>query len=214
MGVTVPDISTLCPARPHRVVRVIFIACLLALVAGCASGGGIVDKTLQAVGIREKLPELPDGERAVELRLFPGDNLNAGTDNRPLALVVRIYRLRSTQRFEQVPFDAFLDEAREKDALGDDLIGVNEIVLLPGKPHTLTERIPADVQALGVVALFRAPARQRWRFTFDSGHKSIAEGITIGLHACAMTTTSAAMTTTLSDDPASLASARCLKSSP
>lgn len=190
---------------------------ILLLLAGCASTSPVtkvMDKALQAVGIQEKPPEMPVGERSMDVRLFPGDNLNAGNDARPLALVARVYQLRGPQRFEQAPFDAFLDESREKAALGDDLISVNEVVLLPGKMQALHERLSADAGALGVVALFRAPAAERWRLTFDARHKSINQGITLGVHACAMTTTSPALITPLSDDPGSLVSARCQSTSP
>lgn len=192
--------------------RGLCVACCCLVVGGCASGGGggMVAKTLQAVGIRDNPAEVPAGEQTVELRLFPGENLNAGASGRPLALVVRVYHLRGTQRFEQAPFDAFLDESRERSALGDDLVRVNEVVLVPGKPHQLREVLSGDATALGVVALFMAPARQRWRFAFDPRHKSVGDGITVGLHACAMTTTSPALSTPLGDDPASLVSARCV----
>lgn len=191
---------------------------LLALVAGgCAStgkgSGGVIDKTLQAVGIREKAADQPPAEQRVKVKLYPGENLNAANDRRPIALVMRVYHLRSTQRFEQLPFETFLDADRERAALGSDLVSVNEIILQPGKQHDIEEQLSADTAALGVVGLFRAPASNRWRFVFDARHKRIADGVIIGAHACAMTTTSPALLTRLPDDPTSLVSVRCLPSS-
>lgn len=214
---SVVSLLRLVVASTHRSVsrmsaRALCIALCCLVVGGCASsagGGGVVAKTLQAVGIRDNPAQLP-AEQQVELRLFPGENLNAGASVRPLALVLRVYHLRGTQRFEQAPFDTFLDESRERSVLGDDLVRVNEVVLVPGKPHQLREVLSGDAAALGVVALFMAPAPQRWRLAFDARHKSVAEGITLGLHACAMTTTSAALTSPLGDDPASLAATRCV----
>ena len=203
-----------CARTPSGFRSIIKASCLLLvlLATGCASSGGVtgmMDKTLQVVGIREKVADGPPAEKSVELRLFPGKNLNSGNRGRPLALVVRIYHLRSAERFEQAPFDVFLDASREQSALGDDLLQVNEIVLVPGKPHQLKEAVSGDARALGIVALFMAPSQQRWRFVFDARHKSLRDGLTIGLHACAMTTTSPALLTVLSDNPESLASARC-----
>jgi type VI secretion system protein VasD len=66
---------------------------------------------------------------------------------------------------------------------------------------------------LGVVALFRAPAENRWRLTFDAKSKDLpATGVTIGVHACALTSDSAALLTRISGDPNSLASIRCASS--
>lgn len=182
------------------------VACLL--ISGCATqGGGIKEafgNTLQAVGLKQ-------GEaRPIELpvRLYAGDNLNAGTDGRAVSLVVRVYQLRDAQRFDEAAFDVFLDERREHDVLGDDLISVTEFLLAPGKRHEIVEHLPADGSHLGVVALFRAPAPTRWRFTFDA-RDALAEGITVGLHGCAMTTASPALVTRLSTPAHSLSSSRC-----
>lgn len=182
-------------------------------LASCASGGGgglgkAVDKTLQAVGIRDAQPDKPP---TIPLRLFAGTNLNAGTDKRATAAVVKVYHLRSAQRFEQAPFNAFLDQAGEQAALGADLLSVNEIVLTPGNRKELTEQLSEGATVLGVVALFRAPAEGRWRFAFDGNHKGLStEGITLGIHACALTTDSPALVTRVSGDPGSLASVRCV----
>lgn len=179
-------------------------------LTGCASGGlgKAMDKTLQAVGIRDAQPEAPP---VVPLRLLAGINLNAGNDKRATAAVVKVYHLRSAQRFEQAPFNAFLDQSGEQAALGADLLSVNEIVLTPGNRQELKEQLSEGTAVLGVVALFRAPAEGRWRFAFDGKRKNLAnEGITVGIHACALTTDSQALVTRVSGDPGSLASVRCV----
>ena len=180
---------------------------LMFALSGCTSQGGIKQafgKTMQAVGLADSTAQ----ERQVPLRLYAGDNLNAGSDRRALSLVVRVYQLRDIARFEEAPFDVFLDQQRERDVLGDDLIGVTEILLAPGQRHEVLERLSADGGHLGVVALFRAPAPTRWRFAFDT-EAAAADGITVGLHACAMTTPSAGLETVLASPPHSLASSNC-----
>lgn len=198
---------------PTRFARVIVPALGAAIaLCGCANGSlrSGVDRTLQAVGIREKAPTEPP---VVQLRLFAGSNLNAGTDNRPTAAIVKIYHLRSAQRFENAPLNAFLDQAGEQAALGADLLSVNEIVLTPGARQDLDEKLSAGAGAIGVVALFRGPAENRWRLTFDATARQLAaDGITVGVHACALTTArSPALLTQLSGDPSSLASVRCTR---
>lgn len=182
------------------------IACLA--ISGCASqGGGVkqaLGKTLQAVGLKQgevQPDELP-------IRLHAGDNLNTGDDGRAAALVVRVYQLRDAKRFDEAAFDVFLDERREHDVLGDDLVSVTEFLLTPGKRHEVLEALAEDGTHIGVVALFRAPAPTRWRFTFDT-RKANADGITVGLHGCAMTTASPGLVTRLSTPAHSLSSSRC-----
>ncbi|KAF1016746.1 MAG: hypothetical protein GAK31_00004 [Stenotrophomonas maltophilia] len=181
-----------------------------ASLSGCASDtklGKAMDKTLQAVGIRDSKPEAPP---VIPLRLYAGSNLNAANDKRATAAVVKVYHLRSSQRFEQAPFNAFLDQAGEQAALGADLLSVNEVVLTPGARQELSEQLSEGSAVLGVVALFRAPAENRWRLAFDTKGKTLPQdGVTVGIHACALTSDSKALLTRISGDPGSLASIRC-----
>jgi type VI secretion system protein VasD len=165
----------------------------ITLLAGCAAGvsvlGAAASTALQAVGVGK--PDVPDSQkppRDIGLTLYAASNLNAANDRRPLALVVRLYTLKDPTSFQQAPFDTFTDPAKEKSALGADLLGVREVTLIPGQRYNVTEKVSREAQAFGVVALFRDPAIQRWKFAFDPG-KSEKSGIMIGLHNCAMTVT-------------------------
>lgn len=206
----------------------------LLLLAGCASGGGsapssasntvsqaddaatqanaatgTIERMMQAVGLAKPKPPAPT-EQQLPLRIFTAQNLNAGRGRKALALVVKVYHLRSLDRFEQTPFDDFLDKTRTQAALGDDLIDSREMLLLPDQRYISTEHMPLDARYLGFVALFRAPAAERWRFAYDV-KRSTASGITLGVHACAMSSTAGALVTELSDNPGSLASVHCPK---
>lgn len=202
------------PSRHRRSWRPIAAGFVLtgAVIAagGCASQGGIgkaLNQSLEKIGLKAPAPQQPT-EKSIPLRLYAGDNLNAGSSKRALALVVKVYQLRSARRFEQAPFDAFLDETREQSVLGDDLVTVSEILLQPGQRHEVLEKVAAEGSHLGVVALFLSPASSRWRFVFDAG-KAGADGITVGFHACAMTTTSPALVTALASEPHSLSGVNC-----
>lgn len=204
------NLRTTCAPPAHSLRR--WPAALAALgivlvMSACSSSGGIVDRTLQTVGLREAAPE---GPQVLPVELMAGNNLNAGTGTRGLALVVKTYQLRDSRRFEQAPYEAFLDDSRERAALGDDLVAVNEVVVAPGQRQVLQERLGDGAAVLGVVALFQAPAANRWRFAFDPQDASARkDGIRIGLHACAMTTAGAALLTRLPGEASSLASVRC-----
>lgn len=182
---------------------------LAALLAGngCASEGGFrdaVSSTLKSVGLGSTQPQ----PALLPVRLHAGSNLNAGDSGRPASLVVRVYQLRAADRFEQAAFDVFLDEQRERDVLGDDLVRVTEVLLAPGQRHEFIEPLAGDGRQLGVIALFREPAQTRWRLTFD-GRRDAEAGVTIGLHACAMTTSSGHLLTRLASSGHMLSSSRC-----
>jgi type VI secretion system protein VasD len=171
--------------------RTLWLLCVLAL-AGCASGG-LVDKGLELVGFKK--PEPPPGldgelpkvqlQKKVTLRLHAGQVLNVDPNGRSLALVTRIYKLRSTSQFMQAPYAAFAAPASERPTFADDVISMQEVVLTPGQKHEVVETLPLDTSHVAVVALFRSPDAQRWRFAFEAKPASNS-GITLGAHGCAM----------------------------
>ncbi|MBI5256089.1 MAG: type VI secretion system lipoprotein TssJ [Burkholderiales bacterium] len=170
---------------------------LLALAAaglgGCASSAsGPVDKALELVGLKkpalpEALPqELPLQPRKVAVRLHAAERLNTDGHGRSLAVVARVYKLRSSDAFRQAPYESFVAGPVDRSAAwAQDVIEVRELTLAPGQAQELVETVPREAAQLAVVALFRAPAPQRWRFVFDT-KASAGAGITLGLHACAI----------------------------
>lgn len=171
--------------------RAIVPLALCSLLAGCAAGvpllGAAASTVLQATGLGK--PDVPDAQkppRNIALTLAAAPNLNAAKDNHPLAVVVRLYALKDPTSFQQASFDAFTDPAKEKGALGTDLLSVREVTLIPGQRYQMVEKVSREAQAFGIVALFRDPAMRRWKFAFDPA-KSEKSGIMVGLHNCAMT---------------------------
>lgn len=165
-----------------------FLACLL--LAGCAGGAGpgpLSAGLLEAAGMRKPppVPEAQLGPRNVTLRLHAGKRLNLDTRGQPLALLVRVYKLRQRTAFEQAPYAAFLSPQRERETLGADLLEVRELTLVPGQQLELNEKLAREAGWLGVVALFHSPQPQGWRLAVAAPEAERA-GVTIGLHACAM----------------------------
>jgi type VI secretion system protein VasD len=166
--------------------------------SGCATQGeGPLDKALNWMGLRQ-----PDAvqqarsaqamaantarPRQVDLRLHAGQVLNTDNTGRSLAVVARVYKLRSATGFLQLPHDSFLQERPDADSpLAKDVVGVQEWVLTPGQQLESIVNLSPEVSHLAVVALFRSPAPQRWRFVFESVAAS-ASGVTLGLHGCAI----------------------------
>lgn len=182
----------------RQIAYAVLCSVLVLPLAGCG-------KAMELAGLKTPQPK----ERVVPLELLAAQNLNAGNGTKGLALVVKVYQLKSTTAFDQAPYSAFLDENSEKAALGSDLVKTTEILVMPGQDHELVERVAPDAGQIGIVALFRTPAAVRWRFTFDT-KKAAKSGIRLGLHACAMTTTSGdALTTKLATEVHSLSGATC-----
>jgi type VI secretion system protein VasD len=170
-------------------VRVPFLPCSLfacVLLAGCAGGAGSAG-LLETVGIR-KPPPVPEAQlppRSVAMRLHAAKRLNVDARGQPLALLVRVYKLRQRTTFEQAPYAAFLSPQAERETLGADLLEVKELTLVPGQQLELNEKLSRDAGWIGVVALFHAPLAQGWRLAFAAPEAERA-GVSIGLHACAM----------------------------
>lgn len=166
---------------------------LLMLLAGCSStGGGPLDKAMEIVGWKK--PELPDGvpmeppllPRKVALRLHAGELLNTDGQGRSLSIVARVYKLRASTNFLQQPYEVFSGAANDRSSpLAQEVVEMRELTLTPGQRYEVIESLPPEATQLAVVALFRSPAEQRWRFVFDA-KGSVANGITLGLHGCAM----------------------------
>ena len=168
--------------------RVSLILCSMPLLlSACAGGSSPVASVLEASGLRKPAP-LPEAllpPRRISLHLHAGARLNLDARGQPLALLVRIYKLRQRAAFEQAPYAAFLSPQAERDALGADLLEAKEVMLVPGRRLDLDESMTCEAGWLGVVALFHTPAPQAWRLAFAAADAE-KDGVTIGLHACAM----------------------------
>ena len=160
------------------------------LLAACAGGSSPSPAgLLEATGLRKPppVPETQQPPRNVAVRLHAAKRLNLDTRGQSLALLVRVYKLRQRTAFEQAPYAAFLSPQSEREALGADLLEVRELTLVPGQQVELSEKLSREAGWLGVVALFHSPPAKGWRLSFAAAEAEKA-GVTIGLHACAMST--------------------------
>lgn len=158
----------------------------------------LVDKALEATGL--KAPEPPKNPladldaskidvsqipRFVTLKLHASPALNIDAQGRSLSLVARLYKLKSPDAFWNAPYAAFGNAAKEKELLGDAVLEVRDIQLVPGQQINLREKMSRDVGYIGVVALFHSPAPQRWRYVFSANTLELS-GLAIGAHACSL----------------------------
>lgn len=151
------------------------------------------DKALETVGLKEPpesvaKPNGPDSmlpDRRLSWRVHASTSLNITESGESLAVVLRFYQLKSPDAFLAAPMDAFADPTKEKQALGEDLIAVREVLMVPGRHHETIERMPRTSGHVGVVAMFRQPAAGRWRYAFEANRAELT-GLRLGVHACAL----------------------------
>lgn len=202
-----------------RLVLVSFLAALF--LYGCAAVQPIVTATqvagfvLEAAGLKKadnaNVPDSQKAPRNITLQFYAGTNLNTDAAGKPLALVVRIYKLKQDAAFNQATYDTFMNPAKEKEAMGADLLEVKEITLIPGQRYESKEKISREAEFVGAVALFRAPAAKRWKVSFQT-KESEESGITVGLHACALTVGSGKLSTSSTEAYKTLSDVRCQES--
>jgi type VI secretion system protein VasD len=188
-------------ARFRRKVRPSLLRLLSVLALACGAGcgstssGGTLDSALGMVGLQRPALAVPEGmpkqpaqsPSKMTVRLHAGDVLNTTVDGRSLSIVARLYKLRDRTAFEQATYD-MLQEGQRSGPPGEwmrDVVETKEIVLTPGQKFEAVETIPLEAPYVAVVALFRAPAPQRWRFIFEA-RQAAQTGLTLGVHACAL----------------------------
>lgn len=186
----------------------LLLLCVLSLLSACAGGGASLSSgALEAAGLRKPaapvVPEAQQPPRNVTLRLHAAKRLNIDARGQSLALLVRIYKLRQRAAFETAPYAAFGSAQAERETLGSDLVEVREVTLVPGQQLELADRMARETGYVGVVALFHSPAREGWRLAFAAADAENA-GVTVGLHACAMSVGSGALASGAAVKPLSL----------
>ncbi len=90
--------------------------------------------------------------------------LNRDAADRPLSVVLNVYQLKSRGTFARLTFEDFVSGKVDAELLDDDFLQKSEIVALPGDKQTLDMQLLPETQYLGVVAIYRKPADQQWRY--------------------------------------------------
>lgn len=194
--------------KRNRAGLLMAVAALTAVLPGCGGAAllPLAGAALEAAGLRKpaELPESQKPPRNVPLKLHAATRLNVDARGQPLALAVRLYKLRQKDAFEGAPYATFLDPRLERERLGADLVEVREIMLVPGQRYEVTEKVAREAGHVGIVALFHTPAAGRWR-TAISSLDAERDGLNVGLHACAMSVGAVGA----KSGTAALASVRC-----
>lgn len=124
--------------------------------------------------------------------------LNRDVSARPLSVVLDVYQLKDRQAFSRLTFDELVSGKTETDLFGEELIQKTEIVILPGGKQSLATSLLPETKYLGIVAVYRMPAEQQWRYLIPAEQirktsfwNFLGSGddktITVRLHDCYMT---------------------------
>ena len=87
--------------------------------------------------------------------------LNPDAANRASPVVVRIYELQSSGRFESAEFFSLYNN--ETAALGPTLVARKEIQLVPSQTKEVVEKLQPGTRVIGIVAAFRDMGSNKWR---------------------------------------------------
>jgi len=123
--------------------------------------------------------------------------LNRDVSARPLSVVLDVYQLKDRQAFSRLTFEDFVSGKSEMDLFGDELIQKTEVVILPGGKQSLATSLMPETKYLGVVAIYRMPSEQQWRYlapaeqiretSFWHWGADEKKTITVHLHDCYLT---------------------------
>ena len=93
--------------------------------------------------------------------LIAAADLNPSASNRPSPLPLRIFELRAVTAFNKADFLALYQA--ELQALGEELLAREELVLGPGETRTLQRVLNPDTRFIGVFGAYRSFERAVWR---------------------------------------------------
>ena len=97
------------------------------------------------------------------VQLTASRTINPGAKGAAQPVDVRLYALKSSARIAAVDWFQLADN--EKDALGEDLLGTQQVAIRPGETQTVTMAFPRGTTTVGVAAGFQRIDRAVWRAT-------------------------------------------------
>lgn len=113
----------------------------------------------------------PPEDIVVRGTLNAAEDLNPAADGRASPLMVKIFQLKSRDKFASADIFPLLDQAEA--ALGADLLSVQEIMLTPGETRTYAGKFAPEARYIGVVGAYRDSNQARWKDTVEMPGKSL-----------------------------------------
>ena len=130
------------PGRMRRQLILAAAAAALASLGGCASAPKPV---------------------VAKLTLEASADLNPDQRGRPSPVTVKLFELKSAAGFDKADFFSLFD--RERETLGPELVGRDELVLRPNDKIVQERKLAPEVQFIGILVGYRDLERSQWRLT-------------------------------------------------
>ena len=127
-----------------------------ALLASCFAA--TLPQLLAACGSK---PPPPPPPTVVKIDLQATDAVNPDGNGTPEPVQVRIFRLAAKESFIRTDFFAL--DGDPKKALGQDLVGLDSLLLVPGHGTQYEKKCEPDVKFVALVGSYFAIDRAQWR---------------------------------------------------
>ncbi len=100
--------------------------------------------------------------------------INRDANGDPLSVVVRVYHLKDRAEFSKLTFDLVTSGRTDQELLGADFIDRSEFVIVPGILARETADLAPGTKYIGVVAFFRKPDPNYWRYLVSMEQLNLA----------------------------------------
>ena len=100
-------------------------------------------------------------------------DVNPAVNGTPSPIIVRLYELKSIAAFDTAHVYGLLE--KDKEVLGGDLLGRDELPLKPEARGELKKTLQADTRFFGVTAAFRDVEHSKWRATTPLPVKELSQ---------------------------------------
>lgn len=123
------------------------------------------------------------GPKQYDIRANAEPVINRDAAGKPLSVVVRLYQLKQPNDFNQLTFDLAASGRSDAELLGTSMVQKNEVVLIPGGQFIDKELLAPDTKYVGVIAFFRRPDNNFWRYLIDAEEVK-KKGLTLLIKDC------------------------------
>ncbi len=137
---------------------------ILVLLALGLSACGVTDRAGKKMGdswVSDMMFSSPDRLR---MTIDGGNQLNVGSEGKPLSVVVRVYQLSRLEAFVAASAEALWETPEQ--SLGPNVLDARELTVLPGIGQVEDWPLGEGTQFVGVAAFFHEPTHEPWKIAF------------------------------------------------
>jgi type VI secretion system protein VasD len=133
------------------------IACQVSCLLGCSAPPRVGRPPVHAAAAAPSDCKEPPAKVVIR----GSDRMNVDEFGQSLAVVVRVYQLKTAKSLEDAEFDYIWQHDRE--SLADDVVSTDELTLAPTEVRVIHMKRAEDARYVAVIGLFRKPDGIAWR---------------------------------------------------